>query len=504
MRLCPRRLRRSLLAAAVLAGGGALGHGLGIGPAPAVAAPDPEAQTQQKLEEVRQQLEQSRQEQQTLSKTADALTQEVEDLRSRLVAAAAKVQDYEESLSYLETRMAELREEEEALHNGLEARNAQMAQVLTALQRLSWRPKETLLMQPGSPEDTVRSALLMRSAVPAIGAEAKSLRADIDRLTDLRDAIAGQHDQIAALGKDLEGEHNRLQDLVARKAALVEQTSRRSQEAARRAQTLAADAETMRDLLDKLAEDRRKREEEEKRQRELAEARRIAAHVAAKPAPPAPAAPPPPAGATGPGGLAPAAGPLMAPDGTTALLPVSPPAGGSRPASPATAPASPATTQTASVSANGGAMPPPPKAAATQAALRPLDEVRGAMPLPARGRVATRYGSELSPGNTSKGIVIETRGGAAVVAPADGVVAFSGPFRGYGHLLILEHAGGYHTLLSGMSRIDAQVGQRLLAGEPVGVMERSDGPSLYVELRRDGQPIDPLPWLAANKGKISG
>lgn len=472
MRLCPRRFRQSLLAAAVLAGGG-------LGAAPVIAAtdPDPEAQTQQKLEEVRQQLERSRQEQQTLTKTADTLTQEVEDLRARLVAAAAKVQDYEESLSYLETRMTELREEEEALQNGLEARNAQLAQVLTALQRLSWRPKEALLMQPGTPEDTVRSALLMRSAVPAIGAEAKALRADIDRLADLRDAIAGQRDQIAALGKDLEAEHNRLQELVSRKASLVEQTSRRSQEAAQRAQTLAADAENMREFLDKLAEDRRRREEEEKRQRELAEARRIAAHVTAKPAPP----PPPAAGPT----LAPAARPLMAPDGATAQLPTAPP-------------------PPASLTANGGSMPPPPRASTQQAALRPLDEVRGAMPLPARGRVATRYGAELSPGNTSKGIVIETRSAAAVVAPADGVVAFSGPFRGYGHLLILEHAGGYHTLLSGMSRIDAEVGQRLMAGEPVGVMERSDGPSLYVELRRDGQPIDPLPWLAANKGKISG
>lgn len=458
----PQCLRSALMAAALLAGGAG----------GAAAAPVSEAETKQMLEEVRQELERSRQEQQTLSKTAGSLSAEVEALRGKLVAAAAKVQDFEESLSYLETRMADLRREETVLRAGLEARNAQMAQVLTALQRLSWRPKETLLMQPGSPEDTVRSALLLRSAIPSIGDEAKALRSDLEQLATVQDAIAAQRDQMAALGTDFEAEHARLQELVAQKAQMMEQTSRRSQEAARKAQALAEEAENMKEFLATLAEERRRREAELARQRELAEARRVAAYVVPKPPPPStrplalPQAKPEPPGVQGGGQGA----------GQVAAAP----------------------------SANGGAMPPPPRGTVKPAALRPLDDMRGAMPLPARGKVATRFGSEITPGNTSKGIVIETRKEATVVAPADGVVAFSGPFRGYGHLLILEHADGYHTLLSGMSRIDAQVGQRLLAGEPVGVMERSDAPSLYVELRRDGQPIDPLPWLSANKGKISG
>jgi septal ring factor EnvC (AmiA/AmiB activator) len=75
--------------------------------------------------------------------------------------------------------------------------------------------------------------------------------------------------------------------------------------------------------------------------------------------------------------------------------------------------------------------------------------------------------------------------------------------------LIIDHGGGYHTLLAGLGQIDTVVGQRLAAGEPVGVMpEGGDGadgsPSLYVELRRDGQPINPLPWLTASKGNASG
>ena len=82
----------------------------------------------------------------------------------------------------------------------------------------------------------------------------------------------------------------------------------------------------------------------------------------------------------------------------------------------------------------------------------------------------------------------------------------SGPFRGYGLLLIIEHSEGYHTLLAGMAQVDCSVGQRLTAGEPVGVMGQDDDtkPNLYVELRHSGQPVNPLPWLTAQKSKASG
>ena len=95
---------------------------------------------------------------------------------------------------------------------------------------------------------------------------------------------------------------------------------------------------------------------------------------------------------------------------------------------------------------------------------------------------------------------------AQVIAPYEGRVAFSGPFRAYGELLIIEHNGGYHTLLAGMAHIDVAVGQWVLTGEPVGTMgnEVTRKPALYWEIRRKGQPINPLPWLAVREGKVSG
>lgn len=131
-------------------------------------------------------------------------------------------------------------------------------------------------------------------------------------------------------------------------------------------------------------------------------------------------------------------------------------------------------------------------------AIRPFPTEQASLTMPARGRITRHYGETAGNGQTSKGVLISTRPYAQIVAPFDGQVMFRGPFRGYGEILILEHAGGYHTLLAGLGRTDAIVGQWLLAGEPVGIMGATGGgnPELYLELRRDGQPINPLPWLA--------
>lgn len=146
---------------------------------------------------------------------------------------------------------------------------------------------------------------------------------------------------------------------------------------------------------------------------------------------------------------------------------------------------------------------------------RSFASARGSLALPARGKLVMRFGAP-TPAGDSKGIRILTRQGAQVVAPFDGRVVFSGQFRSYGQLLIIAHGGGYHTLLAGMERIEGVVGQWLLAGEPVGVM--GDGlsgagsgeqggkaaPELYLEIRRNGDPVNPLPWLTAGSGKVGG
>jgi septal ring factor EnvC (AmiA/AmiB activator) len=116
---------------------------------------------------------------------------------------------------------------------------------------------------------------------------------------------------------------------------------------------------------------------------------------------------------------------------------------------------------------------------------------------PARGRIIENWGANQGGGQIARGLTIEPRENAAVVAPFGGIVAFAGPFRGYGPILILEHSGGYHSILAQMGRIDAVAGQAVTVGEPVGRAGTSERgtPVLYVEKRRNGLPIDPFPLL---------
>jgi len=157
----------------------------------------------------------------------------------------------------------------------------------------------------------------------------------------------------------------------------------------------------------------------------------------------------------------------------------------------------------------GGAVAPPsPRLVLTPPpeSGRSIANARGTLPFPVVGRVVGRYGEESDSGLISKGITIETRPGAQVVAPHQGRVAFVGPFRGYGQLLIIEHGEAYHSLMTGFDRIDAVIGQLVFGGEPVGVMGYPDDgkPNLYLELRRNNRPVDPLPWFSTSEAKVSG
>jgi septal ring factor EnvC (AmiA/AmiB activator) len=121
------------------------------------------------------------------------------------------------------------------------------------------------------------------------------------------------------------------------------------------------------------------------------------------------------------------------------------------------------------------------------------------------GRVLARLG-EVAGDRDGPGITIPAAHGQAVAAPEDGRIVFAGAFRSYGLLLIIAHEREYHTLLWGFSGLEVQVGDRVRTGQVVGVMGRQGklSPKLHVELRRNGRPVNPLPWLAANTSKVRG
>ena len=80
-------------------------------------------------------------------------------------------------------------------------------------------------------------------------------------------------------------------------------------------------------------------------------------------------------------------------------------------------------------------------------------------------------------------------------APMGGVVRYVGYFKNYGNIVIIEHKGGYHSLIGGFESIETAIQRQVKSGEPIGKLPSKSSygasPSLYYELRYNGQSVDP-------------
>lgn len=407
---------------------------------------------QSQLETVQKQLEQSQQQQQTFAQQSATLAAEIGRLRGQQVAAAQSAQAHEAALTRLEAQRASLTKEIKDKGAELQKRRAEQAAVLTALLHLARNPPVGLALADGTPIDLLRGGILMGAAVPPLVERAERLGIELQTLNDLQVQLEGAEAQHRIEADALSKEQARLAALASQKAALQQQAQLGAAASAQQAQKLAAQASDLKDLIARAEAAERAREAAAARARE-AEARRqqeAAARLAA--------ANPPPDRAGG----NPAEQPVVA-----------------------TAPVLRDPTQ-------------PPN-------IRPFAQAMGHVLAPAAGEVVVSYGEASGNGNESRGITIATRPGAEVVAPFDGRVVFAGAFKGYGQILIIGHGDGYHSLVAGLDRIDSSVGQWVVAGEPVGRMPAGEAkPRLYLELRHNEQPINPLPWLATRDAKVKG
>lgn len=141
--------------------------------------------------------------------------------------------------------------------------------------------------------------------------------------------------------------------------------------------------------------------------------------------------------------------------------------------------------------------PPRPDQSSVIADAQPAVAARGVpagYQLPVSGRTVTGFGAPGSSGALSQGLALAPRDGAQVVAPGAGRVAFAGPYRGYGRIVIIEHEGGWTSLVTGMARVDVEVGETVVGGSPLGVAAPSR-PLITLELRRNGTPVNPLEFI---------
>jgi len=125
----------------------------------------------------------------------------------------------------------------------------------------------------------------------------------------------------------------------------------------------------------------------------------------------------------------------------------------------------------------------------------PLSWTGGTAPyrVPVTGKLVTGFGEVSSDaGVTSRGLTWAVPGGADIAAPAAGKIAFAGPFRDYGKIVVIDHGGGWSTVLIGLGTLSVATGQRVGQGALLGAAPQGDDRQVTAELRRKGRPIDPV------------
>ena len=119
----------------------------------------------------------------------------------------------------------------------------------------------------------------------------------------------------------------------------------------------------------------------------------------------------------------------------------------------------------------------------------PNRDLKDAYRLPVVGDVITGLGEISNSGYRSRGLTIAVAPGAQIIAPAAGRVAYAGTYRAFGNIVIIEHDAGWTSLITSLATTSVNVGDKLVQGTPLGRSGTND-PTVTVELRRNGRPID--------------
>jgi murein hydrolase activator len=369
-----------------------------------------------------------------LNKEITALKKDETTITAALIQSAKTERKLSQEIEPIEERLTGYREQEEGIRLSLAARREVLAEVLAGLQRMGLNPPPAILVKPQDALSSVRSAILLGAVVPELRAETEILLADIESLNKVTISIKTEREQLLAALKVQAEEKLRLDQLVNEKKALRSQSEAALKSETERIRDLAQKSRSLKELIAGI--EKEMAETAERQEAEAAKAEQVA---------------------------------------------------------------------TAGVPKINPALPPQSNRIASSASFASL---RGGLSLPVSGSIRVVYGADDGQGGTSQGYTLVTKPGGRVTAPADSTVLYADTFRSYGNLLILDAGEGYHLVISGMNRIDVAQNQFVLAGEPVGVMGdrpktgdggnamAQGGPSLYIEFRKDGKPVDSGPWWA--------
>lgn len=444
----------------------------GAGPKSALA--DTRQDVQQKIEATEESIKAGRIQQKSLSIQARAARDQVEGLRIRAAIVAHEIQREEAALNGIDARLVVLRRQDKDYHRRLERMHAGMASSIIALIRMERQPAAAFLVAPGTMLDAARGGRLLAAALPALHADAAAMSELLAAAGTVRDQLHREQQHHVAVAATLSGRHQELHQLLQAQANSEQRLWQAGAAEGKRLAALASRAGDLHVLMQNLNADEQRRQGKQKQNAA----------------------------------------------GTAAPIPVQPPGSDlSRQTDPkAVDPteqrrrefaADMARALATSKTRNGDndktqGAPAIRQQLAMAPGQAPFSKLRGRLQLPAEGTWAGKFGESTGFGPRAQGITLQTRKGAQVVVPYNGRVVFAGPFRNYGLILIISHGEGYHTLLAGLSTLQAVVGQSLLTGEPVGRMGGDEERSLYIELRRKGVAINPNPWWSSSRERASG
>jgi len=414
-------------------------------PAAEPPPPDPAAELAAKRDQTRAELE-------TLSKTislstdkVSALRQSIADLekstesiRQALIDSAARRKALEKQILESEKKLADLGVKEDGIRRSLHERRGLLAEVLAALQRMGRNPPPALLVTPDDALASVRSAILLGAVVPGIRKETDKLAADLANLAALQTASAAEKASLTATMTDGIEEERRMDLLLAENdklsrsnAAELAAERRHSEELAGKATSLEGLVASMESEIASVRDAAAAARQAEENRRLMTDEQRAQAKALAD------------SGVPDKNRIAPA---------------------------------------------------------------YPFGELKAKLEVPVAGDILRQFGDADGTGHEAMGMTVATNPETVVTAPADGLVVFAGAFRSYGQMIILDVGDGYHLVLSGMDTINTRQGKFVFSGEPLAVMGakrvasatalalETDRPTLYIEFRKDGRPVDSRPW----------
>ena len=368
---------------------------------------------------------------------ARAAAAEEDRLATLRVDAATTLRQADADVAARADQVYTLAERRAAAAVRLQRHATALAPLLPLMERLALFPAETLLTVPAPPDQAIRGLGILRGMARTLEAEATSLRAEQDELAAEQQALDAALPGLRAAQSTQAAQAQALDQQIAVAHRLAQTLRSRADEAVletqRRAAAEAARADSLHTALSTL--DAARARAETQARDDAARADRQKQDAAAADA---------------------------------------------------------RTRQEALARPPGPGLPPNVASSPTTSRLA----------IPVAGGVVRAWGEPTEAGPAT-GISFRPGPLARVVAPCAGRIRFAGPFRSFGKLMILDCGGGYAVVLAGLDRLDIAVGTTVLTGEPVGTMPGWDAaspaarPALYIELRHDGQPINPAPYLPA-------